>query len=447
MSGAGHHRPLGYHRVLLDDATRMDAFERAIRAAVRPGDVVLDLGAGTGILAMLAARAGAARVHAVESTAMARVARQLVAWNGLADRVTVHAADARALAPVEPVDLVVSDFLGRFVVDDGMLEAVAAAARWMKPGARFLPARVRLVVAPVGDCFVDAIDSLRPGFYGIDLAPSLVYAENQGYHAALDPAFLLAAPATFATLDPPRTGGAFDAALTFPLARGGELRGFAGWFEATLAPGIVLSTAPGIDSHWGQYLMPVPSVRAEAGDLLRVHLRLCAPPDPAAERDPEWRWSGALERAGAVVAAFDRESLERPGERPFPPAPPASPTSAALAEAANARGAAAFERGDLPAAARAFEEAARALPAADRALAGDVYENLGIVYHQLGRDSAAARAFLRALDGDPLSREQSLRLLCVACGRANRRHDARRYLRLYIDRFGPHPSGLTPDRV
>ncbi len=97
----GHEAPLDHHRRMLADPHRMDAYERAIRRLVRPGDVVLDLGAGTGILAMLAARAGAARVHAVESMPIARLAADLVRENRLGDRVTVHEADATSLAPVE----------------------------------------------------------------------------------------------------------------------------------------------------------------------------------------------------------------------------------------------------------------------------------------------------------------------------------------------------------
>src|SRR5579871_5337269 len=281
MRGPGHHRPLNYHRLLLEDATRMDAFERAIRALVRPGDVVLDLGAGTGILAMLAARAGAARVHAVESTAIARIAKQLVAHNGLDGRVVVHQADLARMEPPEAVDLVIGDFLGRFLVDDGMLGAVAAAARWMKPGARFSPSRVRLVVAPVGDHIVEAIDSLAAGYYGIDFAPAAAYALNQGYHATIEPAWLMAEPATFATVEPPRADSPLDGEMAFSL-RAGELRGLAGWFEATLAPDVLLSTAPGIDTHWGQYLLPLPSTNVRAGDLLRVRLRLVGEADPEA---------------------------------------------------------------------------------------------------------------------------------------------------------------------
>jgi len=141
------------------------------------------------------------------------------------------------------------------------------------------------------------------------------------------------------------------------------------------------------------------------------------------------------------VRAFDLESVQRPGERDFPSVS-ATASGREAAAAANQRGAEAFERGDLAAAARAFEEAVRALGPGDTE-AGDYYENLGIAYHQLGRDSAAARAFLRALDGRLAAREQSLRLLVVSCGRAGRRADARRYLVEYEAAFGPHPSGIT----
>ena len=70
------------HRTMICDRVRTDAFRRAIDAVVRPGDVVLDVGAGTGLLSLFAARAGASRVYAVEQTTVAVLAQELAAANG-----------------------------------------------------------------------------------------------------------------------------------------------------------------------------------------------------------------------------------------------------------------------------------------------------------------------------------------------------------------------------
>ena len=293
----GHHAPLSYHGGLLLDPHRMDAYERAIRALVRPGDVVLDVGTGTGILAMLAARRGA-RVHAVESMPIAELARTLVAHNGLADRVTVHRADLRTLAPVEPVDLIIGDFLGAFLVDDFMLPAVEAAGRWAKAGARWAPACVRLWVAPA-DVGVRELEVWRAPLYGVDVGPAHAAALGECHRVDVGPGVLLAEGAELHAFVPPGPMARCARTLAFTVARGGRLRGFVGWFEADLAPGVVLSTAPGVQTHWGQYLFPVEDVDVEAGDRVVVEVALD-------ERDGElvWRWAGEVRRGDVRRAAF-----------------------------------------------------------------------------------------------------------------------------------------------
>ena len=87
------------HRTMIRDRARTEAFQRAIDAVVRPGDIVLDVGAGSGILSLLAARAGAARVYAVEQTSIAVLAQQLAAANAFEDIVRgPQRAECRARA-------------------------------------------------------------------------------------------------------------------------------------------------------------------------------------------------------------------------------------------------------------------------------------------------------------------------------------------------------------
>jgi SAM-dependent methyltransferase len=273
--------PLSYHARLLADLHRMDAYERALRRLVRPGDVVLDLGCGTGILAMLAARCGA-RVHAVESMGVVHLAKRLVAHNGL--NVHVHHADITKMEPVEPVDLVVSDFLGCFLVDDGMLPAVEAAGRWLKPGGRFCPSEVRLMVAPVGDFTLPTVDIWNEPFYGVDLLP----AEEESLRVCalgnLSTSTVMAPPARYHTFVPPGPAGQFDKEVRFHFKRSGRLRALAGWFQAQLADDVVLSTAPGHETHWGQHLFPLPPTDVVVGQSFEVRLQL----------EALWRWSGYI---------------------------------------------------------------------------------------------------------------------------------------------------------
>ena len=75
---ASHSTVLDYHLSMLRDTARMDAFRRAIDASVRPGDVVVDLGCGSGVLSFMACEAGARTVYAIEGY----VKRQVPEWGG-----------------------------------------------------------------------------------------------------------------------------------------------------------------------------------------------------------------------------------------------------------------------------------------------------------------------------------------------------------------------------
>ena len=140
---------------MICDRVRTEAFRRAIDSVVRPGDIVLDVGAGSGILSVFAARAGAARVYAVEQTSVAVLAQELAAANGVAEIVQVIQGDVMDIELPERVDVIVSEWLGGFGIDEGMLVPVIAARdRWLKPGGVMIPRSVTAWTALVHDRYL-----------------------------------------------------------------------------------------------------------------------------------------------------------------------------------------------------------------------------------------------------------------------------------------------------
>jgi len=145
------------HREYLSDATRLEAYRRAIHEIVRPGMTVADVGSGTGMLGLFALSAGAARLYSIEATGMIEIARAIATANGFGDRFhAVHSHSSEAELP-ERVDLIVSDFVGRFGFDADILEIYPdAAARLLKPEGQLLPSAIALTVAPVQRADLDA---------------------------------------------------------------------------------------------------------------------------------------------------------------------------------------------------------------------------------------------------------------------------------------------------
>ncbi|MEZ4239174.1 MAG: methyltransferase domain-containing protein [Myxococcota bacterium] len=133
------------HVRLLSDRVRNDALLQLLTRRA-PGARVLEVGCGTGLLSCVAARLGARRVIAVEQTALAERARQLVADNGLQDVVSVVEARIEDVAP-EPVDLAFSELLNADPFNEGVVSAMQAAARWVAPGGWLSPRRLKVHVA------------------------------------------------------------------------------------------------------------------------------------------------------------------------------------------------------------------------------------------------------------------------------------------------------------
>jgi type II protein arginine methyltransferase len=133
-----------WHFAMLDDRKRNDSYQAAIARAV-PGKRVLDIGTGTGLLAMMAARAGAQSVVSCESIGIiAERARGIVAENGLASRVTVIASPSTDLAVGDdfplPAEVLVTETFSSGLISEGVLPTVEHAhAHLLAPDAAVIP--------------------------------------------------------------------------------------------------------------------------------------------------------------------------------------------------------------------------------------------------------------------------------------------------------------------
>ena len=201
---------LDEHRQYLADVARLAGFERALKEVVRPGDVVVDLGAGTGVLGLLACRAGAGRVYALESTSLIGVAREIARANHFDERITFLKEYSRWADLPEKADLVVADQIGRFGFEAGVFEYFAdARKRFLKPGGLTVPGRIDLITAPVEtEEMWSRIEFWETTPVGFDVRPGLTIARNTGYPVEYEPGQLLGEPALLASLDPGVVGGA-----------------------------------------------------------------------------------------------------------------------------------------------------------------------------------------------------------------------------------------------
>jgi SAM-dependent methyltransferase len=297
---------LDIHRAMVLDHPRTSAFRDGIRAAVQPGDVVLDVGCGTGVLSCFAARAGARHVYAVERAEIIELARQVVARNRLGDRVTLIRGDVESVALPEPVDLIVSEWLGHFAVIENMLDSVLVARdRWLRPGGRLLPGAVELWIAPMADRFLvgSLVDCWTRDLYGLDFTPLQQAALGQSAARSVGAQSLLAQPQVVHRIDVAASAAGsmrFAGAATFMATHAARLDGVACHFTAELAPGVTLDTGPHAPStHWLQHVLPLPPVEVQRGDAIRLELG-SRPSDFS--RRPEIALDGEIRRQGQTVA-------------------------------------------------------------------------------------------------------------------------------------------------
>jgi len=310
--------PLHTHLKMLADRHRMATYKKGIFENIRPGDIVADIGTGTGILSFLALQAGAARVYAIESGDIIATARKVAADNGLMDKVVFINTDSREANLPEKVDVILTETFGGMGIDEGAIEMLADARnRFLKPGGRLLPASMNLWALPVQfdlrhplasitDPFDDlATDSLME--LAVNTHYGLRSADLEGCRPIGTPGQLfswdfsscrpLEYPVEMQLPDMALTGGECEGVVLYP-----ELL-FPGQTSLTLFDGSHF-----VPTHWELVFFPIrASLKVDRGDNLSFHLTVT--------RSSGVVWKYVLNRKGEKkvfthLSAFGRPSLK-----------------------------------------------------------------------------------------------------------------------------------------
>jgi len=145
----------GIHEEMLKDSVRTGAYQRAIlqNKHLFEGKTVLDVGSGTGILCMFAAKAGAAKVIGIECSEIIHIARKVVKSNNLDDKIEFIQGKAEEVTlPVDKVDIIISEWMGYFLLYESMLDTVIFCRdKWLVPGGLIFPDKASLHIAAIED--------------------------------------------------------------------------------------------------------------------------------------------------------------------------------------------------------------------------------------------------------------------------------------------------------
>ena len=290
------------------DRVRMDAYAQAIEKAVRRDDTVLDLGCGPGIFALMACRAGARRVYAIDVNGVVEFGRHLAAVNGFGDRVHFLCGDSRQIHLPERADVIISDLRGvlpLFSHAVGTLED--ARIRFLAEGGRLLPRRDTLICAIVEnqEQYAQITDAWR-SVPGLNLSAGLPLVLNGIYRQRLKPEQLVSRSLPWHRLDYLHGAKtAAQAALELPVIRTSVGHGLGLWFETELLDGVGYSAEPSSgDTVYGHTFLPWREpLSLREGETCRVDLRA-----HLVGNDYIWQWETHLPASEARPAVHFRQS-------------------------------------------------------------------------------------------------------------------------------------------
>jgi protein arginine N-methyltransferase 1 len=299
------------HRQLLEDDVRLEAYRKAIHEVVKPGDVVADIGTGSGILAFFAAQSGARKVYAIEQSEIIEEAERLAKVNGFGGKIIFIKGRSDRVELPEKADVITSEIIGCFGLDENVLKfKTDARERFLKPGGTLIPSCLELYLVPVESepIWKDYVGLWDRDYYGVDFSPVRNYAVSQRYVTDCSKKVTtLATPAMTAHIN-------FHQNEKMSLVLQGKsvvdqkgiLHGLVGFQRIGLSDNIGISTSFEKPlTNWSQNFFPIErAVTVQRRD--EVIFKVI----PIFHKDRFfWRWETGVYRHGDEIARFDQTDL------------------------------------------------------------------------------------------------------------------------------------------
>ncbi len=248
--------------MLLGQKSRLDKFNQAIRQIVKPNDYVVDIGTGSGILAIMAAKAGAERVSAIDiNQESLDYARKAAALNGVADKIEFIKGHFSDFIPTERADVVICEMLSSILLIEQQVPAsLHAVDKILKPEGFIIPQKVTIYTVPVESSVMAerfSFEQLR--FPSVVQTVSSEAARDLADIQVLDEFDLTNPPSDFSV----------DKQLTFHIVNNGIIHGLAGFFESVIFKDIKLYMEDG----WKQLFIPIKKpVKTKMGDEFKFRV-------------------------------------------------------------------------------------------------------------------------------------------------------------------------------
>ena len=239
---------LNVHRRMLSDTIRLAAYKEAIDNAVKPGDIVIDAGAGSGILSLYAAQAGAKRVYAIEASELATELKHTAALNDFSDTIVPIQANFASVELPEKANILITETFGAWALAEGAAADLKACIHQnLRPDARLLPNEICLWAAPISELPVEMLAPFENRWDKINLSAHADLAKKRSFNHVGSPNQLSGEAQRLAQLS------LEESSFTSTLTLNAPCSGLVLWFDLLFGASHSLKTGPfDAPTHWKQ---------------------------------------------------------------------------------------------------------------------------------------------------------------------------------------------------